>query len=109
MEHNKEQDVADLFQHPDFKIEVNEDIAMLDSLIRSPAFGALKRVLNKYRESCQSVLLNSKDATALFQTQGRMIGLNVIETLPALLVAQRNEKIKREELKKKRPPTSHRP
>lgn len=73
-----------------------EHIVMLESLIKSPAFLALKRLLASYRANCQNELLSASDVQKIFQIQGRLIGLQVIENLPSIVVHQRGEKLKRE-------------
>lgn len=74
-----------------FSIE-ETDLDLLESLIKSPVFSALKRAVSRYQESCYSVLTTSKDAPKLFETQGRIIGSNVLVKLPELLVTQRRQK-----------------
>lgn len=72
----------------------DDDIVQLEALIQSPAFAALKRVVARYRDKCQGILLTSSDTHQLYQTQGRIIGVNVIESLPALLVKRRQLRLR---------------
>lgn len=71
-----------------------EDLVMIESLVKSPAFGALKRLLNIYRQEALGVLKSSDDTHRIFQTQGRLIGMDIIENLPSLTVAQWRERQK---------------
>lgn len=85
-----------------FPIE-DQEAEMLEALIKSPIYAVLKKVLNRYKEACHQTLLTSKDPPLLFETQGRIIGMNVVTKLPELLV-QRNihaRKLKDEESKLK--------
>lgn len=72
-----------------------EDLILLDALVKSPAFGALKRLVEAYKKRCMADLVSATDASRLFQTQGRIIGINVLETLPELVVRQRDEHYKK--------------
>lgn len=94
----------------DFSSLPEDDLIMLEALIMSPAFAALKRALDKYRAACNSVLLSATESNRMFQTQGRIIGINTIENLPKILVQQRQVRIKKAEAerqleeKRKKPP-----
>lgn len=77
-----------------------EDVVMLEALIKSPVFAALKRLLEGYRKECFSKLCSSKDTHEIYQTQGRIIGMQVVEGLPGIVVRQRAERVKREEEKR---------
>lgn len=72
-----------------------EDLAMLDSLVKSPAFAALKRALAIYRDEARNVLDTATDTANIFRCQGRLAGLKVIENLPGLLVEQWTQKQKK--------------
>lgn len=93
------------FKKSDFDFESpislgnEDDLILLETLIASPVFSALKRVLDKYRAQCQSVLLTETDTTKIFQTQGRIIGVNIVERLPSLLVAQRRANLEKKKEK----------
>lgn len=63
----------------------------LEALVKSPVYGALKVLLDGYRHECLTILTTSKDTHKIFETQGRLIGLNVIENLPAVVVRQLEE------------------
>lgn len=75
------------------------DVELLEALVHSAAFAALRRLIGGYQEQCMGILLTSKDSSKLFETQGRMIGSKVIIELPLLLTQQR-EKKRKEEIKK---------
>lgn len=82
----------------EYGFEISEDdVVMLEALVRSPAFGALKRMLGSYRQQCQSHLLTTKNPPKLFEIQGRIIGINVIENLPGILVARRQSRLEAEQ------------
>lgn len=72
----------------------DEDMAMVDSLVRSPVFGALKRLIRQHTEQAQGLLMSSDDHNAMLRLQGRIQGLHVIETLPELIVMQNDAKNK---------------
>lgn len=71
------------------------DLILLESLVKSPVFSALKRCIEGYRRQCISVLSQSKDTAILFETQGRLIGMSVVETLPVMLVNQRKAELEK--------------
>lgn len=85
-----------------FEDLAEDDVILLESLIKSPVYSALKRALDRYRKECQSVLLTAENVHKLYQTQGRIIGINVIEQLPSLMVHRRQVKLKAEETKKQK-------
>lgn len=69
----------------------HDDVVLLESLVKSPVFGALKRALKKYEDVCMSELLSGNDTHKLYQTQGRVIGIRVVENLPVILVRRQKE------------------
>lgn len=77
-----------------------EDMEMLESLVKSPAFGALKRAIGQYRASVESQMLTVEDPHRIFNLQGQLVGLRVTENLPGLIVRRKTEIEKREELKR---------
>lgn len=81
---------------PSDEIIPSDDIVMLESLIKSPAFGALKRVLKRYKDTYQSQLLTASDLKEVFGLQGRIVGMTVVEELPRLLVQRRADKIEQQ-------------
>lgn len=82
-----------------------EDFIMLESLVKSPVFGALKRVILMYRQEAQSVLETSSDTHKMFQAQGRIAGVKAIENVALLVKSWRTSqevKAKAEDAKEKR-------
>lgn len=79
------------------EFQINElsedDVILLESLIKSPAFGLLKKVLSIYRGTVMAALTSCKDANEMFVVQGRLLGLGAIENLPGLIVQRRQMKI----------------
>ena len=76
-----------------------DDLETLEFFVKSPAFGALKRVLKGHEDQCQSILATSKDTTEIFQTQGRLCGLRTLYQLGEIIVVQREKKMKEAEQK----------
>ncbi len=76
--------------------DLNEDdIILLESLIKSPAFHLLKKVLGIYKGTVLSAFSSCDDSNKMFALQGRLAGLSVVENLPGLLVQQRQTKLDR--------------
>lgn len=59
---------------------------MLEALIKSPIYAVLKKVLNRHKEQYRYILLTSKDPPTIFETQGRIMGMNIITELPEHMV-----------------------
>lgn len=78
-----------------------DDLVLLESLIKSPVFGALKRALSKYKDVCLAELLSGNDTHKLYQMQGRIAGINAIENLPVILVRRKHEAEKKAEEKRR--------
>lgn len=74
------------------------EVSHLEALVKSPALGALKALLDIYRDQCVVTLTASKDPVELYQTQGRLIGINMIDNLPSLYL---EEKARREKARAK--------
>lgn len=79
----------------------DETVIMLETLIQSPAFTALKKVIAQYRATTHATLYTSNESHDLYRSQGVLIGLGVVENLPSLLVSQRQENLKKAEQLKK--------
>lgn len=75
----------------------DSDVVLLEALIKSPAWAALRRALDVYRRQCESVLHTSAETHKLFQTQGRIMGIKVVEELPGMLVSRRELQEKRKQ------------
>lgn len=76
-----------------------DQLVLLEALVRSPVLGALTQVIENYKAECYGVLTTSKDPNMIFETQGRLKGAHVITELPKIIVQQR-EKAKEQEAEK---------
>lgn len=86
--------------NPDFNADIQEeDAILLETLISSPVFGAMKRLLDSYRKTCFSQLLTVNETNQIFKLQGIILGVNAIENLPGNLVARRRAKMNKVEPK----------
>lgn len=88
---------ADLME-AEFGSQEEADVLMLEALLKSPAWAALKRALDVYRSTCYSQIMEKSDPHELFEIKGRLLGLKFIENIPGVLVSQRNQKLKQVEL-----------
>ena len=91
---SEEQDAKDLFtaELP------SEDVELLKAMIQSPVFGAFKRATGRHKKEYEGILLNAKEPYHIHRAQGVILGLNVLENLPEILIRQ---ELKRQELKKR--------
>lgn len=76
-----------------------DDLIMLESLVKSPAFAALVRTVERYKKECFSKLLTEKSPPQMFELQGRVIGSTTFINLPTILVHQRQLKLKSQQSK----------
>lgn len=83
-----------------FNIE-EDDVILLQSLIQSPAWVALKRSLKSYKAACESILLNGQDLYTIHRTQGLILGMNTVENLPRILVERQTKKVRQQESDKR--------
>lgn len=82
------------------KRKLTEDqFILLESLVRSPVLGALTALLENYKVECYAVLRTSKEMPKIFETQGRLIGMNVVTELPKLIIQQRENQKKAQVIK----------
>lgn len=65
----------------------DEDFIMLESLVKSPAFTVLRKVIALYKAEATGVLETESDTHKMFQAQGRIAGAKAIENC-TLLVQQ---------------------
>ena len=69
-------------QSPPSKSTISEeDLIMLESLVKSPAFGALKRLLTTYKLEVAGTLERESDPPSIYRAQGRLIGMRAIENV----------------------------
>ena len=87
---------------------LNEDeILILDALVKSPAFAVIRKLVRIQRAQELSQLVSSVDRDTMIRTQGKIQGLNMVEFLP-LTLQSLTEKLKakraaeEEKAKKKR-------
>lgn len=79
---------------------LNEDqLQLIEALVKSPVFDALKALIESYREQCISELMSEKNPSKLFEIQGRLIGVNVVQTLPLVRAQQLEAKRKKDKEK----------
>lgn len=87
-----------------------EQLTLLESLIRSPVYGSLQAMIEEVRYEIHSQLTSESDPKQIYRLQGRLIGLGIVENLPRIHSERRELKRKREadkaeeEARKKRPP-----
>lgn len=91
----------------------DDDMVLLESLIRSPAFTLIKKITKMYRDEALSQLTSSTDTHMIYRSQGRVISLNAVDNLGLLVQEWRNrqeiagkqaqEKADREERVKPKP------
>lgn len=87
-------------QEKSFEIP-EDDVIMLESLLRSPAYGAFKRLVARYIEGSNSILMNGKEMSTIFEARGHIRGLRLVESLPVLVVKERDDRLKRVEDEKR--------
>jgi hypothetical protein len=75
----------------------DEDLHMIAAFVKSPVFGAFKRLISQHTAQCQGLLLHSDEHLAIIRLQGRVQGLQTLETLPALVVHQQEQRQKKAE------------
>lgn len=69
-----------------------DDLILLEALIRSPAFMLIKKITRMYREEAISSLTSSVDTPTIYRNQGRLISLNAVDNLPLLVQEWQNRK-----------------
>lgn len=74
-----------------------DDLIMLESMVKSPVWGAFKKAIGSYRKSIQSQLLTGNEMSDIHRNQGRIISLDAVEQLPVLLVSRHQAKQKKAE------------
>ncbi len=68
------------------------DLEMVEALVKSPAFAALVRVIEAQKQPLIAALVQSKDPDEVKQLQGRIQGMNMLANIPTLLTQQREKK-----------------
>ena len=79
----------------------DDEVLTLETLIQSPAYSLMLKVVNIDREKTLSELATQKDPVAIYRLQGRIAGANVIKNLPVMIVQHSRREALKDEKKKK--------
>lgn len=75
-----------------------EELVLIESIVRSPAFGILKKVISGEIEETKSLLCTVDDEKKFRQLQGRIAGLQTINNLPEFMAKRQEMMRKKKEI-----------